>query len=92
MKLPIIMLLCVISFSLQADMFTPSHSCSKPFKPYSFSSEFERDRFIQDVEDYRDCLNDFIEEQLEEAESHQEAAQDAADEWERYKRFELDMY
>jgi hypothetical protein len=78
-----------ISLPVQADMFTPSHSCSKPFKPYQFNSQWELDNFNDDVQRYKRCILDFVEEQNEAAENHREAASDAIDEWNRFVDYEL---
>lgn len=82
-------LLLLLAGSAQADMFTPSHSCSKPYKPYRFNSELEIQRFRDDVEDYKQCINDFVEEQEDAIRRHQEAAQDAIDEWNSFVSYEL---
>ena len=82
-------LLIAISIPVLADMFTPSHSCSKPYKPYSFNSQWELDSFNDDVENYQQCIQDFVEEQNAAAETHQQAASDAIDEWNRFVKYEL---
>jgi hypothetical protein len=42
----------------------PSHDCSapysKPIKPYSFSSQWEVDRYNSEVENYNNQLREFI--------------------------------
>ena len=75
--------------SAHADIFTPSHSCSKPYKPYEFTSDWEVQNFRNEVEDYERCINDFVEAQEDAIRKHQEAAQDAIDEWNNYVRYEL---
>jgi hypothetical protein len=75
--------------SVWADMFTPSHSCSKPYKPYQFSSDWEVRQFQDEVEDYKRCINDFVEEQEDAVRKHQEAAQEAIDEWNSFVNYEL---
>jgi hypothetical protein len=87
-----IVVLCVVfglSSIAAADMFRPSHYCSKPYKPFEFDSQREVDNFNDDVEDYSRCINDFVEEQTEEAQKHQRAAEDAIDEWNSFVRIEL---
>jgi len=69
-------------------MFQPSHSCSKPYKPYDPNrSEFED--FLEEAERYKDCIEDFVDEQNEAAKNHQDAAEEAVDEWNSFYRFEL---
>jgi hypothetical protein len=72
-----------------SDSFQPSHGCYKPHKPYKFNSQQEVDRFNDDVERYKVCISDFVEEQNREASKHYKAAEEAIDEWNRYARFEL---
>jgi len=80
--------LCV-ALPASADSFPPSHSCRKPFKPYKFNSEWEIQQFKDEVERYKRCISDFVDEQNEEARNHQQAAEDAIEEWNRYVKFEL---
>lgn len=74
---------------VHADMFTPSHSCSKPYKPYKFNSEWDIRQFQDDVEDYKQCISDFVEEQEDAVRKHQNAAQEAIDEWNSFVNYEL---
>ncbi|MCK8045890.1 hypothetical protein MSG37_13450 [Shewanella sp. 1CM18E] len=70
-------------------MFTPSHSCSKPIKPYEFTSEWQLDNFKRDVDYYRECINRFVEEQNDAVNTHQNAAQDAIQDWNDFVSWEL---
>lgn len=78
-----------IAFPVMADMFTPSHSCSKPYKPYQFNSQWELDNFNDEVQSFKRCISDFVDEQNEAAQRHQEAASDAIDEWNNFVNYEL---
>lgn len=80
--------LCLPS-SVMADMFSPSHSCSKPYKPYEFRDQYEIDNFMRQVEAFKQCINDFVEEMNDAARKHQEAAEEAIDEWNNYVNYEL---
>ena len=82
-------LLSGIAMPAAADMFSPSHSCSKPHKPYQFEDEWDVRRFKNEVEDYKQCIADFVDEQNDEARNHEEAAQEAIDEWNNYVNYEL---
>lgn len=73
----------------EADSFTPGPGCSKPSKPFEFRDELELNDFLARVERYRDCINAFIERQADEMEVHRRSAEEAAEEWERYVRREL---
>lgn len=79
----------LISGSTQADIFSPSHSCRKPYKPYKFTSQWEVTQFKNDVDRYKSCISEFVEEQNEEAQHHQDAANEAIEEWNRFVRYEL---
>ena len=72
-----------------ADMFADSPSCYKPSKPYQFTNQDEVDDFNEEVEEYKRCIMEFVEEQREEAKNHIEAADDAIEEWNRFVRLEL---
>lgn len=79
----------LVSFPVLSDIFVPSPSCFQPSKPYQFNSQWELDNFYQEVEDYKACISDFVEEQNEAARNHQQAASDAIDEWNRFVSYEL---
>ncbi len=87
----LILLVSVISniAPASADMFTPSHYCSKPYKPYEFNDQYEIDNFMNEVEAYKQCLSDFVDEQNDAATKHQNAAEEAIDEWSNYVNYEL---
>jgi protein tyrosine/serine phosphatase len=79
----------VFSIPVFADMFTPFPTCSKPIKPYEFNSQWEIDNFNDDVQRYKNCIQDFVDEQNQAIETHQQAADDAIDEWNRFVNYEL---
>lgn len=64
-----------------ADPFTPPPSCIKPSKPLRFTSEWEVDQFMRGVEAYKSCIAQFVDEHREAARKHQEAANQAIEEW-----------
>ena len=89
-SIPIAVVIALLGVATtQADMFSPSHSCFKPNRPYEFTSEWELDNFMNDVERYKQCISDFVDEQQEEARNHIEAADEAVEEWNRFVRDEL---
>ena len=73
----LLLILALASVSAQADMFKPSASCSKPSKPYEFTSQWQLDSFKRDIEAYERCIDRFVAEQREAAKTHAEAANDA---------------
>lgn len=92
MKIKRVLAACVLWVAIpsaQADMFEPSHLCSKPFKPFQFNSQWELDNFNEDVRRYKQCLADFIDEQNEAIVKHQNAADEAVNEWNSFVNLEL---
>lgn len=83
------LLFIALSTSAQADMISPSHYCSKPIKLYEFTDEWQITQFKNEVERYKDCISDFVDEQNEAARKHQDAAEEAVEEWNSYVRYEL---
>ncbi|MDP1540017.1 MAG: hypothetical protein Q8L72_05140 [Moraxellaceae bacterium] len=73
----------------QADMFQPSHSCSKPYKPFQFTAQYEVDNYNNSVSRYKKCISDFVSTQNDAVNVHQKAASDAIEDWNRFVRFEL---
>ena len=68
---------------------TPMHYCSKPVKPYKFTSEWEVQSFNNDVETYKRCIEDFVDEQESAVKKHRAAASDAIDEWNSFVKYDL---
>ena len=84
-RLATLMLLTFWSMSVAGDMFTPSSSCSRPFKSYAMS-DWERDQFMSQVERYKQCIEDFVDEQNDAVRKHQAAADEAIEEWNSFVR------
>ena len=83
------LILSLASGAVYADNYSPSHSCRKPIKPYKFTRNWEVEQFKDDVARYKQCINDFVDEQNEAVENHKRAAKNAIDEWNGYVRYEL---
>ena len=83
------LILSLASGAVYAATYSPSHSCRKPIKPYKFTSNWEVEQFKDDVARYKQCINDFVDEQNEAVENHKRAAKNAIDEWNGYVRYEL---
>ena len=83
------LILSLASGAVYADNYSPSHSCRKPIKPYKFTSNWEVEQFKDDVARYKQCINDFVDEQNEAVENHKRAAKNAIDEWNGSVRYEL---
>jgi hypothetical protein len=85
MKLRILIaaLITTTSLSVYAE-YVSSHSCSEPYKPYQFTSQYEIDSYNDEVEEFRTCIEDYIEEQNDAVRDHQGAAEDAIDDWNNF--------
>lgn len=83
-----IVLFC-FALPVQTDIFGPTHSCSKPYKPYQFHDEWQLQRFKDEVEDYRRCIEEFVDEQNESIRNHQKAIGEAIDDWQNFVNYEL---
>ncbi|CAM4068588.1 hypothetical protein [Vibrio neonatus] len=83
------LIVLVVSIPVLADIFTPSPSCSKPIKPYEFTSQWQLDSFNNDVQRYKRCIQNFISEQNRAVKTHQQAANNAINEWNRFVQYEL---
>lgn len=79
----------LLSASIHADSYSVSSSCYKPHKPYEFNSQWELDSFNNDVDRYKECISDFVDEQNRAVRNHQRAASEAIEEWNSYVRYEL---
>ena len=69
-----------------ADSFEPSHNCDQPDIPYEFADQYQRDQFNAEVEEYKSCITDFVEEQQDAIRKHKSAADNAIEEWNSFAR------
>jgi hypothetical protein len=88
-KLLLLVALLFMASGAHADSSEPSHSCRKPHAPISPTSKWEWDNFRDDVDRYKRCIKDFVQEQQDAIENHKRAAEEAIDEWNRFVRYEL---
>jgi len=58
----------------------PDCNCYPPNKPYQFSSDYEVDRFRNEVNDYIDCVNSYLEAAENDIEQISDAMDDARNE------------
>ncbi len=79
-----LLLLLLLPLSAHADMITPSHNCVKPAKPSQLASEGDRASFARRANAYKQCLSNFVNEQVKEARMHSEAARRAENELKQF--------
>lgn len=72
-----------------ADTYPQSDFCHAPSRPFSSSSQSSWNRFINDTNEYQNCINQFIQEQNEGIQSHQQAINDAINDWNNFVSREL---
>ena len=82
------LLLIFLSTLASADKVTPTHSCIQPHRPFKFKSEAEVSAYKAEVESYRKCINDFVEEQNQAIQKHRDAANRAIEEWDFFVKTE----
>ena len=58
----------------------PDHTCSEPYKPYQFTDQYQVDRYNRDMEEYIDCINEYVDNAANDIKRIQESAQSAIDE------------
>jgi hypothetical protein len=87
---PIIALVIILSvLPCYADWISTTHHCHKPIKPYKFTSEWEIQFFKDEVDAYKECIEDFVRKQNEAIENHQNSAKKAIREWNDFVTWEL---
>lgn len=85
----ILYLLFLMVLPANADIFQPSHSCTKPYKPFQFDSEADFETFMYMVKNYKACIQDFVDEQEDRIKKHQNAIDEAIEDWNSFVRYEL---
>jgi predicted HicB family RNase H-like nuclease len=83
LKTLVVLLATTTSLSVYAE-YVSSHSCSEPYKPYQFTTQYEVDTYNDETEEFRTCIEDYIEEQNDAVRDHQRAAEDAIDDWNNF--------
>jgi hypothetical protein len=86
------------ALSVQADSSTPplpaqvpAHNCQMPARPADLHDHARWNRFVDDVDAYRACMNAFIEHSRSLARAHQDAAASTAEEWNAFVRSSLNV-
>jgi len=81
--------LAVSGIALAAPEWVTSHSCSKPAKPVFMDDELAVSMHQRRVRDYKECIQEFVQDQEDAIDQHRRQAQAAIDEWNTFVRFEL---
>ena len=81
--------LATLSLPARADTTEPKHSCVKPDHPGELASETRMKGFQKEVNDFRDCVNKFAQEQRSQAEAHTAAGNKAIEEFNAFVKTEM---
>ncbi|RKZ92762.1 MAG: hypothetical protein DRQ43_08755 [Gammaproteobacteria bacterium] len=73
-----------ISLSSHADLYEPIPQCYQPTKPLWFATSYYKQRYEQDIDDYKNCMTTFIKKQKRAAAKHTEAAKMALKSWNEF--------
>jgi hypothetical protein len=77
-------LVLALATPVMADDAVPTHSCTRPEIPEKFQTQVQADQFMGKANEYRECINRFIEAQNQAALRHQNASSKATEEWNRF--------
>jgi hypothetical protein len=79
------------SFSLtaQADATLPKHSCAKPEHPGRVASDNRLKQFQKEIDTYRTCITQFIDDQKKQIKNHEDAGANAIDEFNLFVKTDL---
>ncbi len=58
----------------------PDHTCSKPYKPYSFTTQWEVDSFNAELTTYYKCIDEYVDAAKNDIDRIIEKANEAVDE------------
>lgn len=67
--------------------YVSDHSCHEPYKPYQFNTQHEVDTYNYELDEFRECIEDFVEEQNEAILEHKRVAEDAISDWNNFVRW-----
>ncbi len=73
-----------VTLAASADLHLPMHDCLKPKE-----MSMESDAFTNDINSYKDCIQAFITEQIDQMKIHRKAAEEARDEWNDFIQYEI---
>ncbi len=76
--------MCLTLLAMPAQAFFGAHLCSQPSPPYDGAEQWEVDAFKDEVENYRRCIEDYVDEATRQKEDIERQAQDAKDEYNNF--------
>ncbi len=69
----------------------PTHACTQPVRPPDKNDADVWNRFVDQVDAYRDCMSTFITQNNEAADRHRAAANSATEEWNAFVHGSLNV-
>lgn len=67
----------ILAFCAQADNFSSGPLCYKTSKPLLFSPEYQKNRYEQEVKEYRICVENYVAEQKRAIQLHKDSITEA---------------
>ncbi|MCW8885815.1 MAG: hypothetical protein OQK12_11250 [Motiliproteus sp.] len=80
-----------VSSTANAHFFAESPQCKAPKKPLQFVTDMDKKEFDKKVDEYRGCLEGFVQRQNAAMEKHKNGADKAATIWKNYAENELGL-
>ena len=80
--------LALLNSPIAADMGSPSHSCiqPKPYDPIEIRSKSDLEMYNESVNQYKRCIDEFVEDQEKAVNRHHETALKATEEYNSFVR------
>lgn len=79
-----LLLLCAFAGTVQAHFYVENPSCRAPKKPLQFVTDLDKQEFDQKVQEYRGCLEAFVNKQNDAMAIHKQSADKASEIWKNY--------
>ena len=84
LRFPLLIGATLIALNAHAHFFPESANCKAPAMPLEFFTELDKQEFEAKVDQYRACLETFVNKQNEAMGKHKQAADKAAADWKSY--------
>ena len=74
-----------------ADNSQPVNPCRAPTRPVDDTAQVTWNRFVDDVDVYRACINDFVQRNHAASDAHRQAANEATEAWNAFVKTSLNV-
>jgi len=69
----------------------PANTCEPPTRPPEDVAEVVWNRFLADVDSYRACISEFVQQNHAASDAHRQAANQATEQWNAYVKSSLNV-